>query len=201
MKLIIFGAPGAGKGTISHLLAKYYRLKHISMGEVIRKEIEKKTKLGKRIEPIVDKGHLISDELLEELLIKILPKDNFILDGSPRTINEKKFLDKIFSPDHIIFINTSKREILSRLKLRYECQRCGRVYGKDILPKKKWICDYDKIKLERRQDDDPKVVSTRFNVYNKETKPVLRLYKKNLLTINGNKKPELIFKEIKNLLR
>jgi len=200
MKLVILGAPGSGKGTISDLLIKEFKLKHISGGELVREEIEKKSFLGRIFKKKANQGKLVDDNYLEKLLEKNLPKDNFILDGTPRNVHQKHMLDKIFTPDYVIFIDTSKKEILSRLTQRYECPKCARIYGKNLKPKKKGYCDKDGAKLGGRVDDDPKVISTRFKVYNRDTKPILKLYK-NLIRINGDRKPEVIFKEIKKVLK
>lgn len=200
MKLIILGPPGAGKGVMSRLIAKKHRLKHVSVGDLIREEIDKKTVLGKKIKKEVNKGIMISDQDFLKILKKHMPKNNFILDGAPRVIKQKKIVDKLFTPDKVIILKLPKRIAIKRISTRYECPKCERVYGGEIKPKRRGYCDKCNVKLIKRLDDSSKkTIKHRFEVYKKQSKPVEKLYK-DAIRINANTHPYKMLKAIEKKL-
>ena len=170
MRLIILGPPGAGKGTQAVELAKILKLKHISPGEFLREEYKKKTKEGLAAYKYWSKGNLVPDNIIINITLKKLPKNNYILDGFPRTVYEAKTLEKTQPTDLVLYLTSHKEVIIKRLLHRAV--------------------------LEGRRDDTLKVIKNRINVYHKRTTPVLTFYKKKLLKFEGNKRPEPILKEI-----
>ncbi len=197
MKLTIIGPPGSGKSSQADLLAKKLRLKHITIGELLRKEEKKHTKLGEKIEKIIDKGNLVPSALAWNIVKKELNK-NYILDGFPRELIEAKILDKNTNLDAAIFINVNNKEILRRLTNRWYCS-CGMNYNFLMnKPKKNHICDKCSRKLLQREDDKPNIIKKRIKIYRKETKPVIDFYRKKriLITVNGLISIKEILKEI-----
>lgn len=174
MKIIILGPPGTGKGTQAKIIAKEFGLKHIS-SDILREEVKRNTAIGREVKRYMNSGELVPEDLFEKVIKKNLPKDNFILDGAPRTIKQAKWLSIIFEPDYVIWITSSKNVIIKRL--------------------------LERARLESRKDDTPKVIENRFHVYEKETKPLLRFYGKRVIRVNGNGTPEEIFKNIKKVLK
>jgi len=178
MKIVILGPPGTGKGTQAKLIAAKFKLKHISTGEIFRAEYEKKSKIGVEAHSYWGSGNLVPDSVTVDLLKKNLPSDNFILDGFPRNVFQAEELSKTIKLDFIININSDKKIIIKRL--------IGRA------------------RIEGRKDDTPEIIENRFKVYEKETKPVLDYYvnnRFNIVEINGNGKPEEIFKDICGVLK
>ena len=174
MKLIILGPPGAGKDTQANLLSKRLKLKIISVGSLLRDEISKKTKLGKNVEKILDRGDLVPEEMAFEILKKKLPKDNFIVDGAPRTVREAIMLDGLFKSDFILVLVAPYGVLLKRLQKR--------------------------AKIEKRDDDHLKIIKHRFKVYKEQTLPVIEYYKQRAIKIESNGSPESIDKKIRKKL-
>jgi adenylate kinase len=173
MKLSIIGPPGSGKGTYAQLLEKKYKLKRITMGNILRKVAKKDKKLKK----ILDAGNIAPSDAVIKLLHKNLPKNNFILDGYPRTLVESEELIKTKNIDKVFSIKVLDKVIIKRLLGRLQCPKCGRVYHiKNNPPKKDRICDYDKTKLEIRSDEP--VIRTRLKIYRRHKNAVLNYFKK-----------------------
>jgi len=180
-KIILTGPPGGGKGILSGILKDEFNLPHIAMGDILRNQVEKKTKLGKQIEKAMNSGDLISDDvvnnLVEKRLVKKDVKKRFVLDGYPRHLEQAKFLLSKTKIDEIIVIKLSDKKIIERLKGRLVCPKCGTPYHlKNIPPKVKGICDKCGTKLIKRNDED-KIIH-RLKLYHKETEPILKFYKK-----------------------
>ena len=174
--IALLGPPGAGKDTQCDLLSKEYNTKTVSTGKILREEIKKKTKLGKEIKEMMKKGDLISDSVVEEIINKEIKKskNSIILDGSPRDIEQAKVLKNI---DLVIFLKCTKKEIVQRLLKR--------------------------AKIEHRVDDTKEVVEHRWDVYEKETKPVVSFYKKKkiLKEVNGDLSINQVYKQISPVIK
>lgn len=200
MNLIIIGAPASGKGTQAEKLSKEYNLKHISTGELLREALEIKDELIKKYEKDILSGKLVPDKLVINILKKNLPKTNFIIDGSPRTIEQAKEIEKITKIDKVIFLDLEDRESIRRISGRRICPKCKRTYHIETNPpKQKNICDFCNAKLIQREDDKEEVVKERLKLFHKNTEPILDYYKKQnkLIIINGNQSIEKVYKDIK----
>jgi adenylate kinase len=200
MKLIIIGIQGSGKGTQSKLISKEFNLKHISTGDLIREEIKLETEDGKKAEGYANKGLLAPNELVEKILFKHLPNDNYLLDGYPRNLEQAKKLEKINSPDEIIFLELDDDEVFNRIGNRYSCKKCRVDYGLNRMPKKEGHCDICGERMEKRKDDNDESIGIRIDAFKKETLPLLNFYGDKVIRINGNQKVEEVFKEIKSAL-
>jgi len=198
MNLIIFGPPGSGKGTVSEEVARVYGICHISTGDLLREHAAKKTALGLKAKEYMDRGELVPDELVNEILKEALSasecKRGFILDGYPRTVAQAEELEKILSElglhiDWVINLNVSDEEIVKRLSTRRVCKVCGAVYNLVTNPPKvEGVCDRCGGPLILRDDDKPDVVKTRIQTYVKMSAPVLNYYvvRNKVLNIDGS---------------
>lgn len=176
MKLIIFGPPGSGKGTYSSRLEKILGIKHIATGDIFREEVEKESELGKKVKGYLEKGQLVPDEIVNEVIrVKIEESEKgFILDGYPRTLPQAEFLLSLTRIDAVIRLVVPEWVIVERLSSRVICERCGKVYNlKFLKPKVEGVCDACGGKLIQREDDKPEVIKERIKVYEEQTKPVL----------------------------
>jgi len=180
------GPPGAGKGTVAKVLAKKIRIPHISAGDLLRTHMRKKTELGKKASLFVDKGQLVPDDLVIEMMRKRLLQSDalqgFILDGFPRTEGQAKALDKLLSDehmtvDHVLNFDASNKKITERLSGRRICSKCQEIYHlKNIPPKVSGICDRCGGELIQRKDDAAGTIQKRLEVYREETAPLIRYY-------------------------
>lgn len=177
MKLVFLGKPLSGKGTQAELLTQKLHIPHISTGELLRKEIRKKTPLGRKIAPLLQKGKLISDTLIFSVLQKQLPKDHFLLDGFPRNVRQAQMLDKITKINLVVDVFCSDQTILKRAAARQTCEHCGKVYGLHPQPKKMGVCTVCQGKLLRRDDDIIPTVRKRLQVYRQEGQKLAHYYK------------------------
>jgi len=183
MNTIIFGPPGSGKGTYASFIEKKLGIVKISTGDIIREEIEKNTDLGKRMKEYANRGELVPDKIITEILkIRISEpdcmKNGFILDGYPRTIPQAQTLDKIANIDVIINLNVPDWIIIERLSSRRTCKKCEAIFNvKYVKPKVEGVCDKCGGELYQRDDDKPKVIKERIKVYQKQTQPLLKYYK------------------------
>ena len=203
----MFGPPGAGKGTQGEALAKAFNLFKISTGDLLRDEIKKKSALGNKIKSIIDKGNLVSDELINNLVENILSNKNYynriIFDGYPRNLNQAKNLDilikkynqKILS---VISLNVDEKNIIKRILGRQICSNCGLIFHEYFNPATKHNHNCDSKFLQKRSDDTQKILRERFETYTRETLPILNHYKnQNLLyEIDGKGDIHEIYKQI-----
>ncbi len=185
MRLIIFGAPGAGKGTLSSRLASKLGIAQIATGDMIREEIKRNTDLGRTISSYVNKGELVPDEIVIEALQRRLDQpdsqNGFILDGYPRTVEQAKALERITEIEAIIRIKIPESILVERLANRIICRKCGAVYNMKYLePKKSGVCDICGGDLYQRTDDKPEVIRERFRVYEMDTQPIMEHYKEKI---------------------
>ena len=212
MKIIMLGAPGAGKGTQAKRVAEEYKIPHISTGDIFRANIRDNTELGKKAKEYMDKGLLVPDELTCDLVMSRISeadcKDGFVLDGFPRTIPQadaltKALEEKGMSMDAAVDIEVPDENIIGRMAGRRFCPKCGATYHVVALPpKEEGICDNDGEKLVIRDDDKEETVRNRLSVYHKETQPLIDYYKKAqiLKTVDGTKTADEVFEGIKAVL-
>ncbi len=205
MQLIIFGAPGVGKGTLSDMLAHKYRIPHISTGDIFRAEIKSG---NSELIQYVDKGLLVPDMVVNKVIEKALKneayKNGFILDGYPRTIEQAEFLENALwklnkKIDLVLNLAASEEEIVKRLTARRNCGKCGAVFNLITMkPKKKDVCGKCGSALVQRKDDEPDTVRKRIQVYNEETSPLIDYYKKKklLVDIDASPKPRQVFSSV-----
>jgi adenylate kinase len=182
VKAIIFGAPGSGKGTYASRLQARLGVDVIAMGDIFREIIKEDTKLGKKVKGYVEKGLLVPDdiviEVLKNRLAKIPKGRGFILDGYPRTLEQAETLEEIAKIDVIILLMVPDWIIIERLSSRRICKNCGAVYNVRFLkPKVDMVCDKCGGPLYQRSDDNPEVIKKRIQVYEAQTRPILRLFK------------------------
>lgn len=212
MKLIMLGAPGAGKGTQAKKLAAKYNIPHISTGDIFRTNIKNETELGIKAKAFMDQGLLVPDELVLELVADRLSQDDamegFVLDGFPRTmpqaISLTETLSKINSGiNYAIDVSVPDENIVRRLGGRRACSKCGATYHtKHLVPKVEGICDVCGSELILRSDDEPETVLKRLGVYHKQTSPLIDYYKNMdlLVTVDGTLAIEEIFNTIVKVL-
>lgn len=182
MKVILLGAPGAGKGTQAEKISQKFNIPAISTGYIIRHAIAEGTELGKLAKVYIDEGKLLPDDVVTQLLIERLKKEDckngFILDGYPRTLNQAKALDEIgIAIDKVISIAVTDEEVIERLSGRRECSKCGVPYHiKNNKPSVEGVCDVCGGKLIQRADDNPETIKNRLVVYHEMTEPLMRYY-------------------------
>ncbi|UCF42687.1 MAG: adenylate kinase [Planctomycetota bacterium] len=188
MRIVLLGAPGAGKGTQCKRIVARYGLMHLSSGDILRQERAAGTELGKKAEDYMDSGALVPDDIIVEMMaaaIKKTPEAGFILDGFPRTVNQAVELDESLARngqriDAVLNLRVSDRVVVERLTGRRSCPQCGAVYHvKNLKPKADRLCDNDGAELIHRSDDSREVVNNRLKTYRQQTRPVVDYYKKN----------------------
>lgn len=212
MKIIMLGAPGAGKGTQAKKIAEKYGIPHISTGDIFRANIKNGTELGKKAKTYMDQGQLVPDELTVDLVIDRIQKDDckngYILDGFPRTIPQAEALDKALAElggglDYALDVEVPDDNIISRMSGRRACVGCGATYHIVHAPSKtENICDTCGGELILRDDDKPDTVQKRLGVYHEQTKPLITYYtdKDILVQIDGTANLEDVFKAIVGIL-
>lgn len=188
MRIVLLGAPGAGKGTQCKRIVERYGLLHLSSGDILRQERAAGTSLGKKAQKYMDSGELVPDEVIVEMMagaIKKAPQAGFVLDGFPRTVNQADKLDKSSAGngkkiDAVLNLKVNDRIVAGRLTGRRSCPQCGAVYHiENLRPKVEGICDKDGTALVQRPDDSLEVVKNRLKTYHRQTEPVVDYYRKN----------------------
>ena len=212
MKIIMLGAPGAGKGTQAKKIAAKYAIPHISTGDIFRANIKNNTELGQKAKTYMDKGELVPDELVVDLIMDRFKEadcaNGYVLDGFPRTIPQAEALDKALSAngesvDYAINVEVPDENIINRMSGRRACVGCGATYHIQFNPTKvEGICDACGEKLILRDDDKPETVKNRLSVYHEQTQPLIDYYNKAgvLAEVDGTKDMEDVFKDIVNIL-
>ena len=208
MKIIMLGAPGAGKGTQAKKIAEKCGIPHISTGDIFRENIKNGTELGKKAQEYMNRGELVPDDLVIEIATTRLLADDcaegFLLDGFPRTVYQAEKLDEFLAAhgskiDKVLDIAVEKEELMVRLTGRRVCKACGASYHVvNIPPKKEGICDVCGGPLVQRADDNAETVANRIEVYEAQTMPLIEYYEKagNIAHIDGATGLESVFADI-----
>lgn len=194
MQLVIFGAPGAGKGTQSKIISKKFNLLHLSTGDLLRAEVKANTELGKRAKVLLDQGKLVPDDIVggmvEKALLENKDTNGYILDGYPRTLVQADFLNKIIKKDNlpkpkILYLTVDDKVIVDRLANRRQCSHCKSIVNLSEL-KQENVCPkcQSKNTLIRRDDDKEEVILNRMKIYRENTFPVLEALKKMNFEVN-----------------
>ncbi len=212
MKIIMLGAPGAGKGTQAKKIADRYHIPHISTGDIFRANIKAGTELGKKAKEFMDQGLLVPDEVTIGMLMDRISeedcKDGYILDGFPRTIPQAESLTKALaekgtSVDFAINVDVPDENIIHRMGGRRACLNCGATYHIEYAaPKTEGVCDKCGSALVLRDDDQPETVKKRLNVYHEQTQPLIEYYgNANVLKeVDGTQDLEKVFEDITVIL-
>lgn len=212
MKIIMLGAPGAGKGTQAKKIAEHYQIPHISTGDIFRANIKNGTELGMKAKSYMDQGLLVPDELTCDLVTDRVQKDDcargYILDGFPRTIPQAEALDRALAAlgtdiDYAVNVHVPDANIVNRMAGRRACLNCGGTYHIEFIPTKvEGICDVCGHELVLREDDKPETVQKRLDVYHAQTQPLIQFYENKgvLRTVDGTKDMGEVFADIANIL-
>lgn len=213
MRLIMIGPPGSGKGTQARLLSKTLKVPHISTGDILRDAVKKRTQIGLKAKEYMDKGDLVPDEILLEVIKDRIQrpdcKKGFILDGFPRTLTQAVGLERIFQEteqalDYVLKLKVSDGQVIKRLSGRQACSQCGadfNIYSKP--PRIQNMCDRCGGKLEQRSDDKENVILNRLQVYKKQSESVEAYYTKQnkIIEIEAEGKSDLVAGNILRILR
>lgn len=191
MKLILLGAPGAGKGTQAEFISAKLNIPTISTGNIIRAALKNGTEMGKVAKSYIDAGELVPDDvvigIVRERLAEKDCENGYILDGFPRTIPQAEALDNMGDMvDTVLSIEVSDQEIVKRMSGRRVCEKCGTSYHTEYKkPQKEGVCNLCGGNLVIRKDDEPETVLNRLNVYHEQTEPLLEYYKNKLVSVKG----------------
>ena len=212
LSLILLGAPGAGKGTQARVIASTLGIPHISTGAILRKNLQQGTALGHLAKEMVEKGELVTDEIINNMVRERLRESDcaqgFLLDGYPRTVAQaEEFRAMVkemgLAPPVVVNLRVSYDVIVERLSGRRTCPACQRTYNLHTQPPlRDGVCDADGVKLELRADDRPEAIRERLVTYERETAPLVDFYQNEggLLEVDGEKSPEEISGELGRLL-
>ena len=212
MRIVMLGAPGAGKGTQAKKIAEKYKIPHISTGDIFRANIKNETELGKKAKSYMDQGMLVPDELTISLVMDRFQEpdaeNGYVLDGFPRTIPQAESLDAALKKsgsqiDFAVNVDVPDESIIQRMSGRRACVKCGATYHLQYAaPKKDGICDSCGESLILRDDDKPETVEKRLKVYHEQTQPLIDYYaQKNVLKeVDGTQGLEDVFRQIQEIL-
>ncbi len=212
MNIVLFGPPGAGKGTQAHSICSQFEIQHISTGDLLRKAIKDQSKLGIEAQALVQAGQLVPDlvviGIIRETILNSTAK-GFLFDGFPRTVAQAQALDELFMVQNLklnkaVFLEVNKKHLIERLSGRRVCSKCGTSFHIIMKPSLvQNICDVCGGILEQRPDDKIEVIENRLNVYEKNTLPLKDFYKneKKFILVNGEGTPEQVFARINSAVR
>ncbi|MBQ6334028.1 MAG: adenylate kinase [Erysipelotrichaceae bacterium] len=212
MNLLIIGAPGAGKGTMSELILEKYHLVHVSTGDMLRAAVKAGTPVGLKAQEYMNKGALVPDEVIHDIIVERLSQDDmeagFLFDGYPRTENQAEDLDVILKEigkkiDCVINLNIADEELIKRITGRRLCPVCGEIYNIYYKPTtKEGICDKCGAELIQRKDDNLESLEVRLSEYHKNTQPVIEYYEKAGIVrhVDAANSVEQVFEDIKAVL-
>jgi adenylate kinase len=211
-RIVILGPPGSGKGTQANLLEEKWGIPHISSGDLLRAHVREGTDLGRRAKPYMDRGDLVPDELILDMMEARLSEQDaqrgYVLDGFPRTVPQAEALDRRLERmgqrlDAVIYLRVPEKELLRRLSGRLTCPKCGAIYHVDTMPpKRSGVCDECGTALVQREDERPDVVRNRLKVYAEQTEPLLTYYRQAglLHEVDGTLGLERVPQEIARIL-
>ena len=212
MKIVMLGAPGAGKGTQARLISEKYSIPQISTGDIFRANIRENTELGQRAKYYMDSGLLVPDQVTCDLVVDRISREDcangYILDGFPRTIPQAEALTKALKEqgakiDYAIDVEVPDEDIVLRMSGRRACPKCGDTFHIQYrIPLKEGICDNCGAELILREDDHPETVQKRLDVYHSQTQPLIRYYREQgvLHTVDGTREMNTVFEEICSIL-
>lgn len=212
MKIIMLGAPGAGKGTQAKKIADLCNIPHISTGDIFRANIKEGTELGKKAKAYMDAGELVPDDLVCDLVVDRIQQDDctkgYILDGFPRTIPQAEALTNALNAieqkmEYALNFDVPDENIIHRMAGRRSCVGCGATYHVEFNPPKvEGVCDICGEKLVLRDDDKPETVTNRLNVYHEQTQPLIDYYEKQgiVYTMDGTQSMDKVFEDIRKIL-
>ncbi|MFU0827054.1 MAG: adenylate kinase [Lachnoclostridium sp.] len=212
MRIIMLGAPGAGKGTQAKRIADKYKIPHISTGDIFRANIKNGTELGQKAKAYMDQGLLVPDDLVVDLVVDRIKQDDcvngYVFDGFPRTIPQAEALDAALKElnekiDYVVNVEVPDSNIVERMSGRRACLKCGATYHLQYIPTKvEGICDDCGSELVLRDDDKPETVRKRLRVYHEQTQPLIDYYKKQgiLVEVDGTKDIAEVFEAIECIL-
>ena len=203
MNIILLGPPGVGKGTVANKLSEKLKMPHIATGDMLRENVAKKTGLGLKAKDYMNKGLLVPDELVIEMIKERLKRKDcskgLVLDGFPRTIKQAEEIRKVINVDKVINLQANDEVIVKRLGKRRVCEKCGFIYHLDFIkPNREGFCDKCQGILYQREDDKPAAIKQRLKVYREQTEPLINYYddKKLLAEVDSSGKPEEVFDSV-----
>ena len=206
VRLVVLGKQGAGKGTQCVRLSHHYVVPHVSTGDMLRSEVKLRSSVGQRAAKLMDKGDLIPDDLVMEMVgARLSERDTsgrgFVLDGCPRTTNQAESLEKLVEPfglDLVIDLQVPTSLVMKRLASRRVCVDCGANYSTAAPPLVNWTCDVCGGEVVQRQDDTEEAIERRLNLYEEETAPLLDWYKQRelLVEISGTGSPDAVTRRV-----
>ena len=213
MNLLIMGAPGTGKGTMSKLIVETFGVKHVSTGDMLRAAVSEGTEVGLKAQEYMTKGALVPDEIIHDIIVEYLGNadlgNGFLFDGYPRTYAQAVDLDEILKQlklkiDLVINLNVDEQVLADRITCRRICKDCGEIYNLKNKPSKvEGVCDVCGGQLYQRKDDTLESLTTRLEEYHKNTEPVIEYYEKAGLVrqINGDQgSADKVFEEVKSVI-
>ena len=213
MKIIMLGAPGAGKGTQAKMIAEKFGIPHISTGDIFRANIKEGTELGREAKKYMDQGLLVPDELTVKILLDRVAKEDcaggYVLDGFPRTIPQAEVLDAALDKlnekiDYAVNVDVPDENIVKRMSGRRACLKCGATFHVEhIPPKQEGICDSCGGELVLRDDDKQETVQNRLKVYHDQTQPLIDYYTKKgvLKSVDGTVEMQKVFQSISDIIK
>ncbi len=210
MRIILMGAPGAGKGTQAEKLIEKLKIPHIATGDIFRAAVKEGTELGNKAKSYMDQGKLVPDEIVigivKERLMKADCREGFLLDGFPRTVSQAEALDEQLNDrpiNYVVYIDADFDDLVERISGRRICSKCGKSYHiKFNPPEVRGVCDDDGGDLYQRDDDNEETAKDRLKVYTDETSPLIEYYENKgiLKRVNGSQDPEGVTKDILRVL-
>lgn len=207
MRLVFIGPPGVGKGTYAAAVSQRFGIPHVSTGDMIREEIKRGSELGRKLKEYVEKGALVPDEVVTEMVRERLSREDckrgFILDGYPRTLKQAEELDRITAIDLVLNFVAPDEVIIDRISGRRICRVCGAIYHvKYMPPKVPGVCDKCGGPLYQREDDKPEVVARRLEVYRQQFTPIIEYYRRKgvLVDVDASEQAEIVVPRVLKLL-